>query len=111
MYNSGFYPTPGVVAVKMLSGLKLDGKSILEPSAGKGDLCDAIVKLSGWRDPERAKKSIHCCEIEPELQAALRGKGYSLVGTDFLNFQPHTRYNLIVMNPPFLTGEKHLLHA
>lgn len=111
MYNSGFYPTPAAVAAQMLSGIEPNGRTILEPSAGKGDLCDAIIKKSFWRYPEEARHKIHCCEIEPELQATLRGKGYTLVGSDFLTFQPISRYNLIVMNPPFRNGEKHLLHA
>ena len=111
MYNAGFYPTPPAVAAQMLSGLNLDGKSILEPSAGKGDLCDAIIRKGFFGNQDRAKQKIHCCEIEPELQATLRGKGYTIVGTDFLTFQPSARYNLIVMNPPFRNGEKHLLHA
>ena len=50
-------------------------------------------------------------ELEPELQAALRGKGYPIVGNDFLSFWPDEKYDLIVMNPPFADGEKHLLHA
>lgn len=111
MYNSGFYPTPAVVSAQMLSGIEPGGKVILEPSAGKGDLCDAIFRKGSWRYPEKDRHKIHCCEIEPELQAALRGKGYTLVGSDFLTFQPNVRYNLIVMNPPFRSGEKHLLHA
>lgn len=110
MFNPGFYPTPQDVALQMLYGIDPDGKTILEPSAGKGDLCDAIINKN-WRYPERAPHKIHCCEIEPELQATLRGKGYTLVGSDFLTFQPNRRYNLIVMNPPFRNGEKHLLHA
>lgn len=111
MYNAGFYPTPASVASKMLSGIEPSGRTILEPSAGKGDLCDAIIRKGSWRWPEKSHHHIHCCEIEPELQATLRGKGYTLVGTDFLTFQPNARYNLIVMNPPFRNGEKHLLHA
>ncbi len=112
MFNPGFYPTPAHVARKMLSGLKLDGRAILEPSAGKGDLCDAIVAATGRSGRAEAFRSrIHCCEIEPELQATLRGKGYTLVSADFLSFQPNCRYSLIVMNPPFSNGEKHLLHA
>ena len=69
MYNAGFYPTPPAVAAQMLSGLNLDGKSILEPSAGKGDLCDAIIRKGFFGNQDRAKQKIHCCEIEPELQA------------------------------------------
>ncbi|MFV0422272.1 DUF4942 domain-containing protein [Oleidesulfovibrio sp.] len=119
MYNASFYPTPKAVAEKMLSTLPpkgLSNRSILEPSAGKGDLADAIAeKLSrGYMSPRVRKEmqeKIHCVEMEPELQAALRGKGYTLVGTDFLTFYPDERYDLIIMNPPFANAEKHLLHA
>ena len=91
MFNSAFYPTPADVAAQMLDGIDLDGRTILEPSAGKGDLCDAIINKHFWRCPETARHKMHCCEIEPELQATLRGKGYTLVGTDFLTFQPNAR--------------------
>ena len=114
MYNSGFYPTPLSVARKMLAKAgKLTGRSILEPSAGKGDLADAIFSTISdemyRRDSHR--QAIQCVENDPELQAAIRGKGYALVGTDFLTFWPDEKYDLIVMNPPFSDGEAHLLHA
>lgn len=115
--NPGFYPTPEAVSAKILS--RIDSKalhtaSILEPSAGKGDLADAILKAryQGFSsDYESYRENVHCCEIDPELQACLRGKGYTLIGGDFLSFWPDEKYDLIVMNPPFADGEKHLLHA
>ena len=111
MYNASFYPTPPEVAEKMLAKVgKLYERSILEPSAGKGDLADAAVgKLDRYYN--RCREVVHCIEIEPELQAAIRGKGYPLVGTDFLTFWPDEKYDLILMNPPFANGEAHLLHA
>lgn len=45
------------------------------------------------------------------MQAAIRGKGYPPVGTDFLTFWPDEKYDLIIMNPPFANGEAHLIHA
>ena len=116
----GFEPTKrGVIdwntmnreAEKMLAKVgKLYERSILEPSAGKGDLADAAVgKLDRYYN--RCREVVHCIEIEPELQAAIRGKGYPLVGTDFLTFWPDEKYDLILMNPPFASGEAHLLHA
>ena len=118
MFNASFYPTPATVARTMLSGLDgldLASRTVLEPSAGKGDLADVIasaMNFSGYyRGDEQYRSQVHCIEIEPELQATLRGKGYPLVGTDFLNFWPDERYDLIVMNPPFADAEKHLLHA
>lgn len=111
MYNSSFYPTPPEVAEKMLAKVsKLYERSILEPSAGKGDLADAAVgRLDRYYN--RCRERVHCIEIELELQAAIRGKGYPLVGTDFLTFWPDEKYDLILMNPPFANGEAHLLHA
>lgn len=34
-----------------------------------------------------------------------------IVHDDFLTYKPYKRYDLIVMNPPFKDGDKHLLHA
>jgi len=119
MFNESFYPTPLPVAKKMLSRLseeRLRAANILEPSAGKGDLAEAIIEaMKVGRDYCNSRivnaDRIRCVEIHPELQATLRGKGFSLVGTDFLSFHPDEKYDLIVMNPPFTDGDKHLLHA
>lgn len=106
MYNASFYPTPPEVAEKMLAKAgKLSGRSILEPSAGKGDLADAAVGKLECYYHTRCRELVHCIEIEPELQAAIRGKGYPLVGTDFLTFWPDEKYDLILMNPPFANGD------
>ena len=44
MYNASFYPTPPEVAEKMLAKVgKLYERSILEPSAGEGDLAGAVA--------------------------------------------------------------------
>lgn len=45
MFNSDFYPTPSTVAVKMIHRMfqelqDSEEPTILEPSAGKGDLLD-----------------------------------------------------------------------
>lgn len=49
MFNApGFYPTPAPVVARMLEGLKINNKTkILEPSAGKGDICDYITHMIG----------------------------------------------------------------
>lgn len=118
MYNASFYPTPTAIAQTMLAGfdrMNLAGRTVLEPSAGKGNLADALcdaMNFSNWeRYASSCRERIHCIEIEPELQATLRGKGYPIVGNDFLTFWPDEKYDFIIMNPPFADGEKHLLHA
>lgn len=122
MINSNFFPTPKAVIDKMLSGLKLNAYNkqwILEPSAGKGDIIDAVYyKIHGvdhqqyQRDKKRKLcENFHTIEIEPELQAILVDKCYPLVHTDFLSFVPERQYDLVLMNPPFDRGAEHLIRA
>ncbi len=111
--NKDFYPTPEWVADKMLDGIDwLMVGSILEPSAGKGDLIEWIKKAyekDNYRRYGSRKLDIDCVEIQPELQHILKGKGYRVVHNDFMNFDTFKRYSLIISNPPFSQGAKHLL--
>ena len=43
MFNDDFYPTPKEVVDKMMSVVDIGNRTILEPSAGKGDILDAIA--------------------------------------------------------------------
>lgn len=113
---SGFYPTPTTLINKMLSGIdfrRVD--SVLEPSAGKGDLADAIrdrMKMAtrgGYM--QEYHPDLDTIEINPDLQHVLRGKGHRVIYNDFLIFSTYKHYSLIVMNPPFANGDKHLLRA
>jgi predicted RNA methylase len=112
MLGIEFYPTPKSVIRLMLApyirsydSYNLAGKFILEPSAGKGDIADFVTAQ------KYSKVSVDCIELDPNLQHVLRGKGHSVVGSDFLNFKPTIRYDMILMNPPFSNGDEHLLHA
>ena len=110
-----FYPTPDTLITKMLEGLKVrDFNYILEPSAGKGDIADAVVrKIYGtdyWHESQ-IRDRIDCVEINPNLQHILIGKGYRVVHDDFLSYRTKKQYDLIAMNPPFNNGDMHLLHA
>lgn len=103
-----FYPTPKALINKMLSGIDVDKLStILEPSAGKGDICDALKRR--LESNYNRGCSIDVIEINPDLQHILRGKGFNLVQDDFLSFQTSKCYDLIIANFPFSEGDKHLL--
>lgn len=106
--NKDFYPTPKELACKMLEGVDFNFvDSMLEPSAGKGDLLDVVVnmyKKSTYSD----RLDIDCVEIQPELKYVLEGKGYRVVHDDFLTYHTFKKYSLIVSNPPFSQGAKHL---
>lgn len=115
---SGFYPTPASMASKMLEGIKWDYVStILEPSAGKGNLAEAINEK--WRIyrcsrryyAEEQRADIDCIEVDPNLRAILKEKKFRVVHDDFLTYQTMKRYSLIIMNPPFEDAARHILKA
>lgn len=98
-----FYPTPEHLGQRLLR--HVDWKrvtAILEPSAGKGDLLQLVKGKAAI---------IECIEIDPNLQAILKEKHYNVIGDDFLTHDTYTTYDLIVMNPPFADGARHLLKA
>ncbi len=115
MFSKDFYPTPERVAADMLAGLDFYCiSSILEPSAGKGDLADAAKQRMRAIRSDRWNKvnwDIDTIELNPELRHILTGKGYRVVHDDFLTYDTAKHYDLIVMNPPFFGGDKHLLKA
>ena len=114
--NSDFYPTPYSIVSKMLQGVDFKFvNSVLEPSAGKGDIVKEVIKKLEYCHSYHYNRSavwdIDTIEIDENLQHILKGKGYRTVHNDFLTYNSFKRYDLIVMNPPFSTGDKHLLKA
>lgn len=112
--NADFYPTPGHLIEKMLYSLDFNRiKSILEPEAGKGDIIEKIKKKEGCMSDRWSKFSfdIDCIEQDENLRHILKGKGYRLVHNDFLTYDTMKEYDIIIMNPPFSNGCKHLLKA
>lgn len=106
MLDNQFYPTPRSLARKMVDKVRGIPEYVLEPSAGKGDLIDAYSDYH-YRQLSR----VSAIESDPDLQATLRGKGVRLISSDFLSFYGPDKFDLILMNPPFINGDKHLLHA
>ena len=105
-----FYPTPPALIADMLSGVSLDSiGTILEPNAGKGD----INKYLQHRKDKYSRKTldIDAIELSPELRHILKGQEMRVVHDDFLTYDTFKRYDLVVMNPPFSNGDKHLLKA
>ncbi len=106
-----FYPTPDSLLDKITEQVQWkDINTVLEPSAGKGNIVEyAKKKLSSCG---RYKEfDIDCIELDSDLQQTLKGKELRVVHDDFLTFKTFKHYDLIVMNPPFSQGAKHLLHA
>ena len=103
MFDPDFYPTPPEVIARMISTNDLTGRTVLEPSAGKGDLIDAL-KAHG--------ATVICCELHPDL-AILAGRKARLIAGDFLTVTSDqvSHIDAIYMNPPFSRGADHILHA
>lgn len=89
-------------------------KSVLEPSAGKGDIVEAITKkleCHQQRYYSNNKYDIDAIELDNNLQYILKGKKLRLVHDNFLTYNTYKKYDAIIMNPPFSNGDKHLLKA
>jgi predicted RNA methylase len=99
-----FFPTPKRIIEDMISRADIQsGMKVLEPSAGKGDIADALKEAGAEVDT-----------IEPvySLSDILKEKGHNVLDTqDFLDL--NEKYDRIVMNPPFGRGAdmKHVRHA
>lgn len=102
--NADFYPTPDEVINTMMMGENFIGKTILEPSAGKGNIVD-------WLKKNGAGKVI-ACEKDSNIKKILNGK-CDIIADDFLSISSEqiSHVDYIVMNPPFSEGAKHILHA
>lgn len=112
--NKDFYPTPEAIINKML--FDIDFKmihSILEPSAGSGNIVEALKQKEKIYSTSYSKFSfdIDCIEADQNFQHILKGKNFRVVYNDFLTYDTMKEYDLIIMNPPFSNGCKHLLKA
>lgn len=112
-----FYPTPRSLVFNMIKDVDLRTIStVLEPSAGKCNIVEVVADnmktyQNSYGNKQDYKKSIDCIEISQDLQCLIKEKGFRLVADDFLKYHTYKHYDLIVMNPPFQDGDKHLLKA
>lgn len=132
-HSSEFYPTPIELVRKMLDGIDWDYvQTILEPSAGKGNILREIAKFES-KSCYGKKFDVDCIELDANLRQILKynfseerqntfsrsdseyqtffKNGIHIVHDDFLTYNSFKQYNLIIMNPPFSNGDKHLLKA
>lgn len=112
----GYYPTPIHLINKMLSGIDFKQiQSVLEPSAGDGNLIEQVKNKLKYSHSYGYNKEynfdLDTIEINDNLRYILQGKGYRIVNDDYLSYNSYKRYDLIIMNPPFESGDKHLLKA
>ena len=104
LFSKELYPTPPEVIERMMCGEDYIGKTILEPSAGTGNIVS-------WLQDNGAGRVV-ACEIDSRLRQIL-GEKCEIIGTDFLQVTSEqvSHIQMIVMNPPFSNADEHILHA
>lgn len=89
--------------------LHMDDLRIMDPSAGSGAI---LAYIHEHQSIGHSAACLHAVESNPACRTLLETQQHvSLEGEDFLQFTPEKSYDLIVMNPPFSNGVKHLIHA
>ncbi len=111
---TSYFPTSAHLAERMAAAIPVTAKRVLEPSAGTGNLARAIRDYCYW---QKIDIQLDCCELVTTFQEKLTDQGFSLIASDFLQYNSQNGYDAIVMNPPFsLEGDPlayitHIEHA
>lgn len=104
MFGPDFYPTDEPNYQKLIDGLIITGKVILEPEAGKGDNVERLQRDGAAQ--------VIACEINKDLQKILQTKCV-VIADDFLKVTSDqvSHVDFIIMNPPFSAAAQHINHA
>lgn len=103
--KNGYFPTPPHLVARFTE--IIDGffsectgiVTILEPSAGQGHLLKAVEQSS------LTNFATVCYELIDANQKILAEKGWIVRGPNFLLDPPSERFDLVIMNPPFINVE------
>lgn len=103
----GYFPTPAPVVQQLIDLAELQpGMTVLEPSAGRGAIAEAVAATGAVVD---------CVEIQEDHASVIFDAGYAnlVLLKDFLTTGPGTGYDRVVMNPPFARQAdiQHVTHA
>ncbi len=100
--NPDFYPTKLDTIEQM--GIDCFGKIVLEPQRGKGDIVKWLFD-NGAENVLTCEKDINLSKINHPKERFLKYDFFDVTAEEI------SHINMIVMNPPFSDGAKHLLHA
>lgn len=105
--NHGFFPTPKELVLNLVREAAIElGMSVLEPSAGIGNIAVELAAITGHGN-------VTTVELQQQNVDVLRTLGFDPVMGDFMAFETDRRFDAICMNPPFAKQAdiKHVLHA
>ena len=101
----GFFPTPASLARAMVKIAHIQpGDEVLDPSAGKGDIADAVKE-------QHPDNPLLLVERNYTLAELLGLKGYDVHRADIMKVQGEV--DRIIMNPPYERGQdaEHVRHC
>jgi predicted RNA methylase len=90
-----FFATPQKVVDRVIELAEIaDHHSVLEPSAGTGNMVDGLPT-----------DQVVCCELWEDNVKVLQDKGYSVLAGDFTKAMFNEEFDRIVANPPFTNNQ------
>lgn len=93
--NHGFFPTPKELVLNLVHEAGIaPGMSVLEPSAGIGNIAVELAAITGHGN-------VTTVELQQQNVDVLRTLGFDPVMGDFMAFNTEQRFDAICMNPPF----------
>jgi hypothetical protein len=111
----GYFPTPRPLATRLVEMACIEPvNTILEPSAGSGNLIDAI--LSSHPNTQISYCELNCFLLDILRYKYEKVKQVKFIGRDCLEIDENrieSHFDRVIMNPPFECGEDadHVLHA
>ena len=100
---TSYFPTSDAIAARMAEAIPASARRILEPSAGTGSIARAIRE---YCERQQIIAPLDCCEIVQKFQDKLQDQGFTLVTSDFLQYNPQCRYDAILMNSTFFIRKR-----
>lgn len=88
-----FFATPKELAQKLCSYIPEDTETILEPSAGRGAIIQAINEFN-------PNIKVSYCELMELNRKQLKGEA-EFLQDDFLTLDENLKFDVVVANPPF----------
>lgn len=105
-----FYRTPEKAVEKLVDSIYFnDGDVILEPSCGDGAILDGLRKGINKHRYEKIDFDLYGVEFDYNRCMQAREKGYNVFNANFLTFTSNTKFDKIIMNPPFY-GKHYFKH-